>query len=139
MSSMDLDPNQSKRSRGPVILLASIAAMAIVGPLVLWKIVSQPIEERILVDEETQSIIWTRVYRQGIETERLKWADIGRLEYVMRSDGDFEILAIRTDGEAMVVQEGTQPLDGTAQHYAKVMERPLRTVDNTVGYHKLEE
>jgi hypothetical protein len=139
MSSMDLEPNQSKRRRGPVILLASMAAMAIIGPLVLWKIISQPIEERILVDEETQSIIWTRVYRQGIETDRLKWADIGRLDYVMKSDGDFEIFAIRTDGEAILIQEDTRALDGTAQHYAKVMERPLRTVDNTVGYHKLDD
>ena len=128
-----------KRSGGPIFLLAAFAAMAIVGSLTLWFVVSKPVEERILVDQESQSVIWTRRYRSGIETDRLKWLDIAKLEYVIKQTGDFDIVAITLGGDRRIIQTDTAPLQSEAAHYAQLMEKPLEIVDNTRGFHKLSE
>ncbi|MBX2798588.1 MAG: hypothetical protein KTR31_12980 [Myxococcales bacterium] len=120
-----------------MVLLGSVAAMALVGAATLYMIVSNPLEERILVDEDTQSIVWTRKFRSGVETDRLKFADITKLEYVLRSGGTFEVVAITVDGDRRVIQEGRTPLRTEATRYSKLMEKPLEEVDNTSGFHKM--
>jgi hypothetical protein len=124
---------------GPLILLASFAMMAVVGALTLFIIASRPVEERILVDEDTRSVVWTRKYRTGVETDRLMWDQILKLEYVIKASGGFEIVAIEVDGSRHVIHEDLRPLKSEATHYAKVMEKPLEEVDNTSGFHKLDE
>ena len=57
------------RSGGPIFLLGAVAAMAILGAVTFGYVASQPIEERILVDQDTRSVVWTRQYRSGIQTE----------------------------------------------------------------------
>jgi hypothetical protein len=127
------------RTGGPIFLLAAFAAMAIVGSVVLWFVVSSPIEELILVDQESQSVIWTKRYRDTIETERLKWLDIAKLEYVINQRGDFDIIAVTLDGERKIIQNDTSPLQSEAVQYAELMDKPLDIVDNTRGFHKLED
>ena len=134
----DFNEAPARSNGGPIFLLASVAAMAVVAAGVLWYITSNPIEEKILVDEETHSVVWTRSYRNGVETDRLPWEDIAKLEYVIRASGGYEITAVTTDGDRRTIQESPNPLKIEADHYAQMMEKPLDIVDNTRGFHKMD-
>jgi len=125
---------QSKRV-GPVAVLASFAAMAVVGSLLLFYVVSRPVEERVLVDEDTRSVVWTRKFRTTVETDRLMFDEIAKLEYVRTSDGGFEIVAVATDGTRHVIQQDEEhDLRGEANAYARLMDKPLAEVDNTTHF-----
>ncbi len=125
------------RSGGPIFLLGAVATMAVLGALTFGYVASQPIEERILVDQDTRSVVWTRQFRSGIETERLPWDQIASLEYVIRSNGDFEIAAVASGGERHVIQADTSPLKSEAEKYAQLMKKELTEVDQTRGFHKM--
>lgn len=135
------DFNEVKpRRTGPIALLASFAAMAVIGALTFWVISSRPIDRRILVDEETRSVIFTTQYRTGPETERLNWDEIGKLEHVTAANGTFEIVAIKLDGTRKTIEEsGDGSLASRAEHYANLMEKPLELIDNTRGFGKFNE
>jgi len=109
-------------------VLASVAAMAVVGSVVLFVVFMQPVEERILVDEDTQSVVWTTKYRTGIETDRLMFTDIVKLEHHGRGDV-FQVVAVTTDGERKVIHEDHRPLDTEARYYARLMNKPLEEPD----------
>ena len=119
---------------GPLAVLASFAAMVIVGALILFFVVSRTVEERVLVDEATQSVVWTRRVRNSIETERLPFAEIAKLEYVRTATGTFEIVAVDLEGKRHVIQEGESELRSEAGQYAKLMGKPLAEVDNTTAF-----
>jgi len=137
----DFDEDEVKQSfnwAGPLALLGAFAAMALIGSGTLYYIVSQPIEEKILVDESQSAVIWTRQYRTGPQTERVRFSDISKLEYVVRSNGGFEIAAITNAGSRHIIHEGKAPLKSEAAHYAQVMEKPLEEIDKTGGFHKMQ-
>lgn len=121
---------------GPLIMLASFAAMAVVGALTFWWIASSPIEEKILVDGESQSVVWTRKYRSGVETDRLAFTDIARIEYVTKASGGFEVVAVTHTGDRKLISEDVRPIKSTADQYAQLMEKPLEEVDLTRGFHQ---
>ncbi|MFT4626849.1 MAG: hypothetical protein ACI8PZ_005529 [Myxococcota bacterium] len=125
------------RSGGPIFLLGAVAAMAVLGALTLGYVASQPIEERILVDQDTRSVVWTRQYRSGIQTERLPWDQIAGLEYIIRGDGDFEIAAVASGGARHIIHADTSPLKAEAEKYAQLMKKELKEVDKTRGFHKM--
>ena len=122
---------------GLIALLISFAAMAVVGTITLLILVSRPLEERILVDEDTRSVVWTTQYRTGVTTDRLMWDDIAKLEYVSQRSGTYAIKAITTGGDRRVIQESPSPLKGEASQYAQLMEKELALVDETTGFHKM--
>lgn len=124
---------------GPVMVLATLAAMATVGAGTLWYIVSQPIEEKISVQEETQSVVKVRKYRNRVESEQLKFTDIVKLEYVLNTGGSHEVIAVTVDGDREVIHSGKTSLRSEAQRYAQLMDKPLEEVDNTRGFHKSAE
>ena len=122
---------------GPMVLLAALAAMAVIGGGAAYMIAQKPLDQRILVDEETQSVVWTTTYRSGPETIRVKWADILKLEHVTSSAGTHEIVAVSLGGDRHVIESSDEgSLRGNAEHYAKMMDKPLDLVDNTRGFHK---
>jgi len=136
----DFDDEPTRRTwSGPLVLLGSVAAMAVVGVLTLMVIVNQPLEERILVDEDTRSVIWTRKFASSVQTERLMWDDIIKLEYVIKANGSFEIAALTVKGEREVIQEDRRPLKSEASKYSALMEKPMELVDKTSGFHKMDE
>jgi len=136
----DFDEDTGRSSMvwaGPIALLVSFAAMAVVGAVTLAVIVSRPLEERILVDQDTRSVVWTTQYRTGITTDRLMWSDIIRLEYVTRRNGTFAVRAITADGDQRVIHEGPSPLTSEANQYAELMDKELAVIDETTGFHKM--
>ena len=133
----DFNETPPSRAGGPLFLLGSVAAMSVVGALVLLYIVSLPVEQHILVDGRTHSIVWTTKYVTGLSTDRLEWDDVGKLEYVISQTGNFRVIAVTLDGERKVVKEDKSPLKTDADQYAKLMGKKLEVVDNTRGFHKL--
>jgi hypothetical protein len=117
---------------GPLIVLGSIALMAISGSLILLFIWSQPVEIRALVDQETRSVVWTTKYRTGVETDRLMFDQVVKIEHT-GSGGTFQVVAVTVDGDRRVITEAEQPLDGDARHYAQMMEKPFEDVDPVVN------
>lgn len=125
-------PSERAKRTGPLAVLASVAAMTVVGALILLFVVGRPVEERVLVDEDTRSVVWTRKFRNTIETDRLMFDEIAKLEYVHTADGGFEIAAVATDGSRHVIQEDREKdLRSEATAYARLMDKPLAEVDNT--------
>ena len=121
---------------GPLALLASFAGMTVVGAAVLLFLVTRPLEERILVDEDTRSVVWTTQYRTGVTTDRLMWDDIVTLEYASLRSGSFASRAVTQKGDRRIVQESESPLRSEAAQYAALMEKELVVVDETTGFHK---
>ena len=135
----DTDDNFSVESTSgsPMSLLFALAAMAILGAATFWFVSQRPLAQKILVDEETRSVIFTTEYRTGPQADRLSWDNIVKLQHITSSNGNFEIVAITTDAEKVVIQTSSErPLTGTANAYAQIMEKPLEVVDNTRGFHK---
>jgi len=127
---------QPRRSNGPLAILASLAAMATIGAVTFWWIAGTPLDEKILVDGESESVVWTRKYRSGLETDRLRFDEISKLQYVIRSNGTYAVVAVTTTGGEKVVAQDVRPIKSTAEQYAKLMEKPLEEVDQTGGFGK---
>ncbi len=126
----DLTATKKKSNTTLVALLGMFALMAIIGAGVLYYGATLPLEERILVDEDTRSIIWTTKYRSGIETKRLSWDQVQRLESGTGSAGGFEVVAIDLSGNRHTVMRGEVPLAGEASSYASLMNKPFTDLDN---------
>lgn len=126
------------RRSGPVALLFSLAAMAVVGSVTFWYLTGQPTDQRILVDEGSQTVQWIKQFQDGtLQSEKISFAEIGKLEYVVTSGGDFEIVGITLTGERKVIQQSRdKPLELEAERYARVMGKTLDKVDNTFGFGK---
>lgn len=135
------DFNEQKVTRtGPIVLLAALAAMSLMAALTFWLISMRPIEQHILVDERTESVVFTTQYRNGPETDRLLFAEIASLQHVTTAAGKYEVVAITLSGERKTIQsDAKRSLRGEAEHYAAMMEKPLVMVDNTRGFHKMAE
>ena len=130
------DFHEAPASRvGPLLLLASFAAMSVVGALVFWGISMRPLEHRVLVDEGTQAVIFTTQYRTGPVTDRLDWSDIVMLQHVVTGTGAQEIVAITIDGDRKVIQHSdTKPLRPEADRYGRVMNKPVTYIDSTTEF-----
>lgn len=133
----DFGASKPSRLGGPVALLAAFAAMAVVGAGTFMLIAGQPLDQSILVDGDTQSVVWTTRMRSGVQSDRLAFADVVRLEYVTKASGGFEIVAVSVDGERKIIQEGRSPLKSEATQYARLMDKPLKEVNNTRGFHTM--
>ncbi len=133
------EDNAPTRTGGPIFLLGSVALMALLAATTFGYVASQPLEERILVDQDTRSVVWTQKFRSGVTTRRVKWDNIAHLEYIIESNGDFEIAAITLTGDHHTIQSSVSPIKGEAQKYALLMDKTLEEVDNTRGFHKMAE
>lgn len=124
-----------KRSFGLIGLLAGFTAMALVGAGTFWYIANTPVNESILVSEETHTIDFVKQYRSGAKTESLAWDEIGKLEHIIKANGDFEIIAVKKNGDRVRIMESRdQPIISKAEYYSKLMNKPLEEIDNTGGF-----
>lgn len=128
----------STKTSGLLPILAGLAGMAVIGAGTLFWIISMPIEQKILMDQETESVIWTTKYRgDKVTTERLNWSEIGKFEYVITATGKHRIEAVTITGERHLIKEDTSPLKTTGDRYSALAKKPLEVVDNTHGFHKM--
>ena len=109
---------------GPLFVLGIVAVMTLLLGGVLAFVFVQPLEEHVLVDDETDSIIWTTKYRTGVTTDRLPFDQVASIEHAGHG-ATFTVTAVTTTGDRKVVTESTQPLDAEARGWAKLMGKPL--------------
>ena len=119
---------------GPIALLISVAGMVIVALLTLTWIVMQPQDQHIFIDQDSQSVVFTKTFVSGTTTDRLNFSEVTSLEYVMHANGGYEIVAVKVDGSRRTIKEDDSPIVGDAKKYSQVMKKPLTTVDNTRGF-----
>ena len=128
----DFNEEPAQNKSGMMGLLVLFAAMALVGMGVFWHLHTQVAAERVVVEEETQTIIITRKSAAKTEATRVAFGDVTRVEYVLGGDTAlYEIVAVTGDGERHVIQASDDsPLDVRAEHVSRTMEKPLERVRN---------
>lgn len=127
-----------RRNTGPLVFLGLLAAMAVIGAVTLGVIVSWPTDQKILVEQESSSIVFIRKYRTGETTERIPFSEIAALEHVVEQNGEYSSVAIRTDGSRIVLAKSKKSLKGDTERNARVMDKPWTEVDNTTGFFSQE-
>ncbi len=126
-----------KKSSGFIILLATVAAMVCVGAGAMWYIVNhQAVKRNVVIDEETASVVWTRTSSQGTETDRLPFAEIKELEFVVGGKkATWEVYAVQLDGDKKLLHSSSEgTLEGYADHISHVMDKPLVEVRNIKNF-----
>ena len=128
----DFNEQPEAESSGMLGILGLLATMAVIGMGVFWYLHTQVAAERVVVEEETQSIIITRKSAAKTEATRVPFSEVTRVEYVLGGDTAlYEIVAVGINGDRYVVQASNdKPLDGRAEHVARTMEKPFERVRN---------
>lgn len=133
----DFNEEPAEKSGGSMGLLVLFAAMSLVGFSVFWYLNTQVAAERVVVEEETQTIIITRKSASKTEATRVAFSDVTKIEYVLGGDSAlYEIVAVGHDGTRYLIQSSDDSqLDGRAEHVSRTMEKPLERVKNikTIG------
>lgn len=124
------------RNGSPVALLVALALAVVIAAGAFWYVSQIPTDKRILVDQETQTIQWITQYSgDRLKTDRVKFAEIAKIEHVVTSSGAYQIVAVTQGGERKVVEEDrSKSLALQAQKYADLMKKPLENKDETFGF-----
>lgn len=119
-------PKKSGMS-GLVGFLLMLAAMAIIGTATFWFVGQRQAQERIVVDEETQSIVFTTKYADRTETDRVKFDDVAKVEVIMGgSNATWEVVVVTVDDQRRTINlSKDKSLKGYAEHVSAVMDKPL--------------
>ena len=126
-----------KTNNGPLVILGMLAVMGVLGAITLGLIVSFPTSENILVDQESQSIIFTRQYTVGNpETERLPFKNVSAMEHVIESNGTYSVVAILNDGSRWPLANEKRSQKGATEKFARMMSKPWRENDQTASFMK---
>ncbi|MDP6933998.1 MAG: hypothetical protein QGG40_13825 [Myxococcota bacterium] len=124
-----------KRS-GLLGFLALVASMAIIAAGTFWYIYNFQKTSSAIVDEETRSIVITTKAASGIESTRIAFDDVVRVESVMGGENSTFELAVVTSsdsshkGERYILKGADHTLQGEAEVYAEVLDKPLEEVRN---------
>jgi hypothetical protein len=122
----DFNEIPPKKPNNLVGLLVLLLLLVAIGSGTFYYVSHGMKSERILVDQETQSIVVTRTSGSGTTTERVEFSDIDKLEYIMGGETKlFEIVAVTSDNRYIIQASGDKPLKGQAEHIASVMDKPL--------------
>jgi hypothetical protein len=113
---------------GPLIVLGSVAMIAVSATLVLMYVFAQPVEVRTIVDEETRSVVWTTKYRNSVQTDRVMFDEVAKVEHTGES-GMFQVIAVTTSGERKVISESKSNLDSEGRRFAQMMDKPYEDID----------
>lgn len=132
----DFDEAPPRGNGGPIWILGALALMAMIAAGVFYWRSTLPTDQRILVDKETETVQWVTQFSDGtLKTDRIAFADVVKLEYVIGSTGTHEVVAITTSGDRKVIESHPEKgLQLQAERYAQVMDKPLSVVDNTSSF-----
>ena len=128
-------PPKSKAS-GLVGFLGLLALMAVIGAGTLWFVNDRQGTQQIVVDEETQSIIFTKKTTSGTSTDRLSFNEVAKVELLMGGgDATWEVALITLDDSRWVLnQSDDTSLKGYAEQVSAVMEKPLVERNEARGF-----
>jgi hypothetical protein len=111
-------------------IFAFLLVLGLMGAGTMAWVYHAQVQEKIVVDAETQSVIFTRTTATKTTTERVAFADIVKVQHVLGGENaTFEVVAITSKGERYIINESSEgTLRGYAEHIAAVMDKPLEDV-----------
>ena len=119
---------------GLLLLLAAFTAMAVIAAAITGYVAMQPTGMLAHVDHDSRSIVFVTQYRNGEETETIAWSDVGRVEHITTSQGEFLVNAKLLDGSTRLLAQGEVPLGAEAERFAEVMDKPVEYMDETQAF-----
>jgi hypothetical protein len=132
----DLNERPAQRStKGLVIILATLAAMAIGGSVITnWRL-QQPTSIKTLVNGDNRTVQIIREYRGGeVQTDQVTFDQVAKIEYAAGATGAFRITAVTADGRRLDLEvSDSSPLLGKAESHAQQIGKPLEIVDKPSG------
>ena len=117
-----------KRSAGALGLLFGLAAMALIGFGTMKYVEGRNVTERIVIDEETRSVVFTtKGGSGGVNTDRVSFDQVAKVELVVGgSAATWEVALVTLDDNHRTISvSNDKPLTGYAEHVAGVMKKPL--------------
>ena len=116
-------------------LFIILAIMAVSGAAVMFYITNfHSVKENVVIDEETKSVVFTRTYADKLESDRLSFNDVEKIESVV-GGSKWEVALLLKNGDRKVINRSVdQNLHPYAVHIAAVMERPLVQVNEIAGF-----
>lgn len=127
---------QPKSKSGPVVFLGFVAAMMVVGAGITYSNYAAQRSDRVVIDQETRTFVVATTSTAGVDSERVSFDAVTKLEHVMGGDSaQFEVVAVTKEGARYVLQRSEErPLTIQAQHFSKVLGKPLVEVSNFKGF-----
>lgn len=121
-----------KTNNGLIGFLSLLVVCALIGAGTFSYLHYFNAAERIVVDQETNSIVITRTSASGTTTERVNFSDVEKVEYILGGQtSTFEVVAVTDRGDRYIIQASSdKQLDGHAQHIAQVIDKPLVEIRN---------
>jgi ribosomal protein L40E len=114
----------------PVLLFA--AGSAIVSAIAYGYMHDANRTYNISLDQETESIVFTTVYADRTEADRVYWKDVSNIEYVKNTaPRPFEVAVVTTKGERFIYMQGDEPLDYQATQLGDSIKHPVITRDES--------
>ncbi len=114
-------------SSGLVGFLALLVIMVGVGYGVFFFVNSRAATENIVIDEESTSIVFTKTFKDRVETERITFDEVAKVEYRIGGEGATFVVRVYTlDGrERDLKLSDDKQLNGYAEHVAALMNKPM--------------
>jgi hypothetical protein len=112
---------------GLIGFLGLLLAMVGIGYGVFFFVNTRAATENIVIDEESASIVFTKTFKDRVETERIPFAEVAKIEYrIGGDDATFVVRVVTLDGrERNLKLSDEKQLGGYAQHVAAVIEKPV--------------
>jgi hypothetical protein len=112
-----------------------LAVMALIAAGVFWLKGQRPGAESVMVDAETSSITFVTKYKDRTETDRVSFSEVANVEYAIGGSSQYEIAVVTLSGERWVLESSeSKPLNGQAEHYAAVIDKPLVEKNEVRGF-----
>lgn len=129
------EPQRGSGGRGILILLATLAAMAVAGAWIVSWMSSFPTSIRTLVNGENNTVQVIQQFQDGrVQTDQVTFDQVAKIEYSAGGLGYFELTAVTTDGRRLTLaHDATKPLGAEAESYSKRIGKPLETIDKPPG------
>ncbi len=114
-------------SAGLIGFLVLLVAMVGIGYGVFFFVNARAATENIVIDEESSSIVFTKTFKDRVETERIMFGDVAKIEYrIGGEDATFVVRVVTLDGRRRNLKlSDDKQLNGYAQHVAGVLEKPV--------------
>lgn len=131
--------SEAKRGNAIVGLLAFILVLLLIGLGTSRLLLDFQKAEKVIVDEETKSIVYTRTSATGTETERVNFSKVAKVQHVVGGEGAmYTVIAVGTDGKNYLLKlSSSESLAGDAAHMAALMDKPYEEI-NTIPGSKIE-
>lgn len=132
----DFSEDPPTQKGGLLVLLGFIAAMAIVGSGTFAYLFHYNASQDVIVDSETRDIVITRTSASGIETERIAFDSVAKIQHVTGGDeAMIEVVVVTKEGNRYVIKESDDtPQTGHAQHVAAKVGVEVETVNTLPGW-----